>query len=212
MRHLGIILLVRILIIEAKAEQIRTNTFFVLQVQNVRENVVCCRGLTGFPVVGKPFTTVLVPPSILEWSDTCVEENLADHVLCFFKMQLLHVGLLIEKDPLQQGWLGRNPWGNRRMGSLVKQCFTFDTLLLLLPFLQIRCHHCVMLGGRNLRMIPYWSINFLISSTLCTDALSHTSSIRLAGNSSGPVHDACCFCQSEFTWQTPLCPSTPWVV
>ena len=36
-------------------------------------------------------------------------------------------------------------------------------------------------------MIPCWSINFLSSSALCTDALSHTSRRRLAGNSSGPV-------------------------
>jgi hypothetical protein len=46
----------------------------------------------------KPFTTVLVPPSILKWSDTCVDENLADRVLW---------GLLIEKDSLQQGWFWR---------------------------------------------------------------------------------------------------------
>ena len=45
-----------------KAEQIRTNTFFVLQLKNVRQNVVCDE---GFSLVGKPFTTVLVPPSIL---------------------------------------------------------------------------------------------------------------------------------------------------
>jgi hypothetical protein len=44
MRQLGIIPLGRILIIEAKAEQIHTNTFFVLQLQNVRQNVVCGRG------------------------------------------------------------------------------------------------------------------------------------------------------------------------
>ena len=50
MRQLGIIPLGRILIIEAKAEQIFTNTFFVLQLQNARQNVVCGR---GFPVVGK---------------------------------------------------------------------------------------------------------------------------------------------------------------
>jgi hypothetical protein len=92
-------------------------------------------------VVGKPLTTVLVPPSILEWSDTGVDENLTDRVLCFLKLQLLHVGLLIEKDPLQQGWFWRNPWGKlkRRMGSLVKQRFTYDTFLLLLPLFQIRC-------------------------------------------------------------------------
>ena len=83
---------------ETNAEQIRTNTFFVLQLKNVRQNVVC-----GFPVVGKPLTTVLVPPSILEWSDTRVDENLTDRVLYFLKLQLLHVGLLIEIDPLQQG-------------------------------------------------------------------------------------------------------------
>ena len=35
--------------------------------------------------------------------------------LCFLKLQLLHVGLLIEKDPLQQGWFWRNPWGKLRM-------------------------------------------------------------------------------------------------
>ena len=34
------------------------------------------------------------------------------------------------------------------------------------------CSHCVMLGGRNMRMNPYCSINFLSSSALCTDALS----------------------------------------
>ena len=50
-------------------------------------------------MVGKPFTTVLFPPSILEWSDAGVDENLADRVLCFLKLQLLHVGLLIEKIP-----------------------------------------------------------------------------------------------------------------
>jgi hypothetical protein len=38
-------------------------------------------------------------------------------------------------------------------------------------------------------MIPHWFINFLSSSALCTDALSHTNNIRLAGNSSGPVHE-----------------------
>jgi hypothetical protein len=59
MRQVGIIPLGRILIIETNAEQIRTNTFFVLQLQNVRQNVVCDRGSS---VVGKPFTTVLVPP------------------------------------------------------------------------------------------------------------------------------------------------------
>ena len=59
------------------------------------------------------------------------------------------------------------------------------------------CRHCVMLGGRNLRMIPYWSINFLSSSALCTDALSHTSRRRLAGNSSGPVHDVCFLQEQE---------------
>jgi len=61
-------------------------------------------------VVGKPLTTVLVPPSMLEWSDTGVDENLADRVLCFvhLKLQLLHGGLLIEKDPLQQGWCRSN--------------------------------------------------------------------------------------------------------
>jgi len=59
------------------------------------------------------------------------------------------------------------------------------------------CSHCVMLGGRNLRMIPYWSINFLSSSALCTDALSHTSRRRLAGNSSGPVHDVCFLQEQE---------------
>jgi hypothetical protein len=108
------------------------------QLQNVRQDVVCGR---GFPVVGKPFTTVLVSASFLEWS---VDENLADRLLCFLKLQLLHVGLLIEKDPLQQGWFRRNPWGKlkRRMGSLVKQRFTYDTFnsfLLLLPLFQIRC-------------------------------------------------------------------------
>jgi hypothetical protein len=138
MRQLGIIQLGRILIIEAKEEQIRTNTFFVQQLQNVRQNVVCGR---GFPVVGKPFTTVLVTASFLEWSDTGVDENLADRVLCFLKLQLLHVGLLVEKDPLQQGWFWRNPWGKlkRTMGSLVKQRFTYDPFLLLLPLFQIRC-------------------------------------------------------------------------
>jgi hypothetical protein len=68
-----------------------------------------------------------------------VDENLADRVLCFLKLQLLHVGLLIEKDPLHQGWFWRKPWGNRRMGSLVKQCFPYDTFLLLLPLFQISC-------------------------------------------------------------------------
>jgi len=97
MRQVGIIQLGRILIIEANVEQIRTNTFFILQLQNVRQSVVCGR---AFPVVGKPFTNVLIPLSILEWSDTGVDENLADRVLCFLKLQLLHVGLLIEKDPL----------------------------------------------------------------------------------------------------------------
>ena len=68
MRQLGITPLGRILIIETKAEQISANAFFVLQLQrqNVRQNFVCGR---GFPVVGKPFTTVLFPPTILEWSD-----------------------------------------------------------------------------------------------------------------------------------------------
>jgi hypothetical protein len=65
------------LIIETNAEQIRTNTFFVLQLKNVRQNVVCDRGSS---VVGKPLTTVLVPPSILEWSDARVDENLTDRV------------------------------------------------------------------------------------------------------------------------------------
>ena len=46
-------------------------------------------------------------------------------------------------------------------------------------------------------MIPYWSINFLSSSVLCTDALSHTSRRRLAGNSSGPVHDVCFLQEQE---------------
>ena len=67
MRQLGITPLGRILIIETKAEQIRTNAFFVLQLESVRQNLVCGRVA---PVVGKPFTTVLVPPSILEWSNT----------------------------------------------------------------------------------------------------------------------------------------------
>ena len=114
----------RILIIETKAEQIRTNAFLVLQLESVRQNLVCGRVA---PVVGKPFTTVLFPPSILEWSNTGVDENLADRLLCFLELQLLHVGLLIEKDPLQQGWFWRKPWGKRRMGSLVKQCFPYDT-------------------------------------------------------------------------------------
>ena len=96
------------------------------QLQNVRQDVVCGR---GFPVVGKPFTTVLVSASFLEWS---VDENLADRLLCFLELQPLHVGLLIEKDPLQQGWFWRKPWGKRRMGSLVKQCFP---LRYLNPFL-----------------------------------------------------------------------------
>ena len=124
MRQLGITPLGRILIIETKAEQLRTDAFFVLQLENVRQNLVCGRAA---PVVGKPFTTVLVPPSILEWSNTGVDENLADRLLCFLKLQPLHVGLLIEKDPLQQGWFYRKPWGKRRMGSLVKQCFPYDT-------------------------------------------------------------------------------------
>jgi len=111
---------------------------------------------------------------------------------------------LSEKDPLPQGWFWRNPWGKRRMGSLVKQCFPYDTCLLLLPLFQICCQvpprrarctilmsphtnrsrgcsHCVTLGGRNMRMIPHCSTNFLSSSVLCIDALSHTSSIRLGG-------------------------------
>ena len=50
-----------------------------------------------------------------------------------------------------------------------------------------------MLSGRNMRMILYCSVNFLNSSVLCTDALSHTSSIHLAVKGSGPVHDVCCF-------------------
>ncbi len=36
----------------------------------------------------------------------------------------------------------RKPWGKRRMGSLVEQCFPllpYDTFLLLLPLFQIRC-------------------------------------------------------------------------
>jgi heme/copper-type cytochrome/quinol oxidase subunit 2 len=73
MRQLGITPLGRILIIETKAEQIRTNAFFVLQLENVRQNLVCGRVA---PVVGKPFTTVLFPPSILEWSNTGVDKNL----------------------------------------------------------------------------------------------------------------------------------------
>ena len=43
MRQVGIIPLGRISIIEANVEQIRTNTFFVLQLQNVRQSVVCGR-------------------------------------------------------------------------------------------------------------------------------------------------------------------------
>jgi hypothetical protein len=76
------------LIIETKAEQIRTNAFFVLQLENVRQNLVCGRVA---PVVSKPFTTVLFPPSILECSNTGVDKNLADRVLCFLKLQLLHI-------------------------------------------------------------------------------------------------------------------------
>jgi hypothetical protein len=41
----------------------------------------------------------------MEESNTGVDENLADRLLCFLELQLLHVGLLIEKDPLQQGWV-----------------------------------------------------------------------------------------------------------
>ena len=91
-------------------------------------------------MVGKPFTTVLFPPSILEWRDTGVDENLADRVFGFLQLQLLHVGLLIEKDDLQQGWFWRKPRRKRRMGSLLKQSFTYDTFLLTLPLHQIRCH------------------------------------------------------------------------
>jgi hypothetical protein len=89
MRQVGIIPLGRILIItETNAEQIRTNTvtntFFVLQRKNVRQNVVCDRASS---VVGKPLTTVLVPPSILECSDTRVDENLTDRVLCLSRKE-----------------------------------------------------------------------------------------------------------------------------
>ena len=135
MRQLGITPLGRILIIETKAVQIHTNAFFVLQFQNVLQDLVCGG---ASPLVGKPFTTVLFPPSNLEWSHTGVDENLADRVLCFLKL-LLHVGLLIEKDPLHQGWFWRKPRGKRRMGTPVKQCFTYDMFLLLLPLFQIRC-------------------------------------------------------------------------
>jgi hypothetical protein len=41
MRQLGIIPLGRILIIESKAEQIRTDTFLVLQLQKVRQKLEC---------------------------------------------------------------------------------------------------------------------------------------------------------------------------
>ena len=129
MRQLGITALRGILIIETKTEQIRTNAISVLQLENVRQSLACGR----LSVVGKPFTTVLFPPSILEWSETSVDENLADRVLCFLKLQLLHVGFLIEKDPLQQGWFWRRPWGKRRRGSLCKQIFTYDTFLFMLP-------------------------------------------------------------------------------
>ena len=90
-------------------------------------------------MVGKPFTTVLFPPSILEWRDTGVDENLADRVLCFLQLQLLHVGLLVEKNALQQVWFWRKPRRKRRMGSVLKQSFTYDTFFLTLAFYQIRC-------------------------------------------------------------------------
>jgi hypothetical protein len=97
------------LIIETKVEQIRTNAFLVLQLESVRQNLVCGRVT---PVVGsstelglrQSYSCGWLPPSILEWSNTGVDENLADRLLCFLELQLLHVGLLIEKDPLQQGW------------------------------------------------------------------------------------------------------------
>ena len=53
MRQLGIIPLGRILIIETNAEQLRTDAFFVLQLENVRQNLVCGRGVS--PVVSKLF-------------------------------------------------------------------------------------------------------------------------------------------------------------
>ena len=92
MRQVGIIPLGRILIIETNAEQIHTNTFFVLQLKNVRQNVVCDKGSS---LVGKPFTTVLVPPSILEWGDTRVDENLTDRVLCFLKLQRVWISYTV---------------------------------------------------------------------------------------------------------------------
>jgi hypothetical protein len=78
MRQLGFNPLGRILIIETKAEQIRTNAFFVLQLENVRQNLVCGRVA---PVVGKQFTTVLFPPSILEWK---VQESMKTWRIAFF--------------------------------------------------------------------------------------------------------------------------------
>ena len=63
----------------------------MLHLENVRQNLLCGRIA---PVVGKPFTTKLFPPSILEWSNTDVDENLADRRLCFLELQLLRVGLL----------------------------------------------------------------------------------------------------------------------
>ena len=43
------------------------------------------------------------------------------------------------------------------------------------------CNHAVMLGGRKRKMIQCCSNFSLSSSALCTDALSHTTSKRLAG-------------------------------
>jgi hypothetical protein len=70
-------------------------------------------------VVGKPLTTVLAPPSILEWSDTGVDENLADRILCFLKLQLLHVGLLMEKDPhwRERAFVLNNRWATRLLSK-----------------------------------------------------------------------------------------------
>ena len=79
MPNLGITPLGEILIIETKSEQIRINAISVLQLENLRQNLAC--GLIS--VVGKSLTTVLLPPSILEWSDAGADENLADRVLCF---------------------------------------------------------------------------------------------------------------------------------
>ena len=116
------------------------------------QNLVCCR---TSPVVGKPFTTVLFPPSNLEWSDTSVYENLGDSILCFLKLQLFHVGLLIQKDPLQQGWFWRKPWGKRRMGSLVKQpILVLQIAAHMLKLLCLLHRLAVFLASHSLETLP----------------------------------------------------------